>query len=152
MVTLLGASGYLLFSRTLGRKDPGELGFFYDLSARRIFTDRRDAPPPIRGVDGPEEDGYRAVVVSRTGKPADRKSWEVAYLEKFSPELKQRMEAAQKTQGTLEMGRVESQAHRFVRRLDDPEWHALSTPTGENILGAWAVPGPDGTMPALCTP
>ena len=152
VAALVLGSGYLLFSRTLGRKDPGELGFFYDVSAKRIFTAPRDTPPPVRGVDGPEEDGFRAVVISSTGRPADRKTWKVAYLEKFSPELRQRMQTAQRTQGTLEMGRLESQTHRFVRLLEGSEWHALNTPEAETILNSWAQPGPDGVTPALCSP
>lgn len=149
---LLAAAGYLLFRQTLGRTDPGELGFFYDASAARIFTGPREAPPPIRGVDGPEEDGYRAVVISAAGKPADRATWQVAYLEKFSPELQERMRAAQRAGEALSMGRMASQGHRWVRRVNDTEWHAMDSPEGEAILSAWARPGPDGRTPVLCTP
>lgn len=152
VLALLGVGIYLLYSRTFGRREPGELGFFYDLSAKRIFTARRDAPPPIRGVDGPEEDGYRAVVISTNGRPSDRRTWQVAYLEKFSPELRQRMADAQKSGGALEMGRLESQNHRFVRSLGDTNWYALTAPEAETILNSWAQPGPDGITPALCTP
>lgn len=152
VVALLGVAGYLVFRQTFGRKAAGELGFFYDASAGRIFTGPRDAPPPIRGVDGPEEDGFRAVVLSTTGKPADRKSWQVAYLEKFSPELREKTREAQRTGEALAMGRMVSQGHRFVRRVEDSAWHALDTPEGEAISTAWARPGPEGITPVLCTP
>lgn len=153
-VALLAAAGYLLYRQTLGRKDPGELGFFYDVSAGRIFTASRIAPPPIRGTDGPDEDGFRAVVISTTGKPADRASWKVAYLEKFSPELRQRTLEAQRSGESLTMGRMELQGHRFVRRVEDGDaaWHAMNTPEGEAIASAWATPGPEGITPVLCTP
>lgn len=135
-----------------GRSRAGAMGFFFDGSANRLFTAPRDAVPPIRGVDGPEEDGFRAVVVSTNGRPADRRSWKVVYLEKCSPELKARMEAAQASGEALAMGRLEVQTHRFVRRPEDAQWHAMDSPAAEPILNSWATPGPDGVMPVLCTP
>lgn len=131
---------------------PGEKGFFYDVSAGKIFVGPRTAAPPIRGVDGPDEDGYRAVVISPTGRPGDRASWTVAYLEKFSPELKAKTEAAQASGEALAMGRMEAQAHRWVRRVTDTEWFRMDSPEGEAILSGWARPGPEGVTPVLCTP
>lgn len=144
------AAGLLL--RTLRRPAPGEQAFFYDLSARRIFTAARTAVPPIRGVDGPDEDAFRATVVSTNGRPADRRGWRVAYLEKCSPELKRQMEAAQAVGEALPMGRAAAQTHRFVRRLDGPIWYALDSPEAEAILNDWARPGPNGRAPVLCSP
>ena len=131
-----------------------EKAFFYDVSARRIFLGSRTALPPIRGVDGPEEDAFRALVISTNGRPGDRRSWQVAYLEKFTPELKEKMAAAQNSGEALAMGRLEAQRHRLLRRPSDPAnaWHPMDSPEGEAILNGWARPGPDGITPIVCTP
>lgn len=152
LLLLLGVAGWFLFRQVWGRPAPGEKGFFYDVSAKKIFLANRDAVPPIRGVDGPEEDGFRAVVYSPTGHPADKRTWKVAYLERCTPELKAKMEAAQKSGEALAMGRVEAQSHRLVRRLEDSEWLPMSAPGVETILNGWATPGPDGATPTLCAP
>lgn len=151
---LLGAAmavGYVL-TTVWSRKAAGELGFFYDASAGRILTGPRDAPPPIRGVDGPDEDAFRAVVVSTTGKPSDRASWKVAYLEKFSPELREKMAVAQRSGEALAMGRMEMQTHRFVRRVQESTWHSMDSPEAETILSEWTTLGTGGATPVLCTP
>ena len=152
LVLLLGVAGFLVFRQISTRSAPGERGFFYDVSAQRIFTAARTAVPPIRGVDGPDLDGFRAVVFSATGKPQDRSSWRVAYLEKCTPELKRKMEEAQAAGTALAMGRVEAQNHRLVRRLTDTDWVPMSDPAADAILNSWATPGPDGITPVLCTP
>ena len=59
------------------------------------------------------------MVVSVTGRSEDKASRQVTYLEKFSPELKTRMEAALAGGGSPEIPRVEMQRQRFVRRLSD---------------------------------
>jgi hypothetical protein len=150
-VLLLVAAGLYVYRQVLGRLRPGT-HVFHDASAACLFHAARVAVPPIRGIDGPEEDGFRALVVSTTGRPEDRKSWQVAYLERFSPELKRATEEAQRTGTALAMGRLEAQAHRFVRRLAETEWHAMTSPEGEAIVNGWARPGPDGVTPIPCTP
>lgn len=149
---LVLAAGLYLWRQVWGAPGPGERGFFYDESARKLFYASRRAIPPIRGVDGPAEDAYRAVVYSATGDPTDQASWRVAYLEKCAPELKAAMEKSQQSGNALAMGRMEAQSQRFVRRLEETEWHPMTAPGIETILNAWAVPGPDGKTPVLCSP
>lgn len=151
-VALLAAAAGLVWRGWIGRAAPGEKAFFYDLSARKLFTAPRTAVPPIRGIDGPEEDGVRATVISPTGHPRDRATWKVVYLEKYSPELKRQMEAAQASGEALGMGRIAALEHRWVRRPEDSEWLPLSSPQAEAILNSWAAPGPDGATPVLCAP
>lgn len=149
---LVGFATFLVWRAIRGRSAPGELGFFYDESAQKIFTGPRTAPPPIRGVDGPEEDGYRALVISTRGDPSDRSSWQVAYLEKFSPELKEKVTAAQTAEEALSMGRGETQGHRFIRRVGESEWVPMNSPAAEAILSGWINQGEDGKTPVVCTP
>ncbi|MBL9139607.1 MAG: hypothetical protein JNK85_27305 [Verrucomicrobiales bacterium] len=151
-VAAIGAAVYFVAKAVVGKSPPGEKAFFYDLSAGKIFVASRTAVAPIPGLDGPEEDGYRALVISATGRPEDRSSWQVAYLEKYSPELKRAMEAAQKSGEPLAMGRLAAQAQRFVRRLTDTDWVPSNAPEADAVLSGWARPGPDGVTPVVCSP
>lgn len=126
--------------------------FFYDPSARRLFTGPRTAIPPIRGVDGAQADAVRAVVISTNGNPRDTAARTIAYLETYSPELKRQMEAAQASGAAPSMGRGLAQTHRFVRRLRDADWHPLNSPEAERIVGEWLTAGPDGGPAVICTP
>jgi hypothetical protein len=74
------AAALALLFRTWSSDTGGPRGFVYDLSAGRLFEGPIDAIPPVAGVDGPDADGYRAVIVSVSGKPEERSSWRVAYL------------------------------------------------------------------------
>jgi hypothetical protein len=151
LVLLVIATGLLW--RFKKSSDSGtDLAFFYDESAKKLFTAPRTMIPPIKGTDGPQEDAYRAVVISRTGKADDKKTWEIAYIEKYSPELKAQMKAAQAAGGSPAMNRAEAQEHRFVRLLKDPTWFPLSAPEAELIVTEWANPGPTGVIPVTCTP
>jgi len=152
VVLIVIAAGLYLWRQVWGTPAAGERGFFFDASANKLFYAARTAVPPIRGIDGPAEDGFRAVVYSATGDPKDEASWRVAYIEMCSPDLKAKMEAAQKSGEPLSMGRLESQGHRFVRRVEETEWQPMSAPDIETILNAWAVPGADGKTPILCAP
>jgi hypothetical protein len=150
VVAVLGASALLY--RSLG-SDSGRTGtYFYDPTASRLFVAPMGSIPPIRGVDGPEEDAVRAVVVSVSGNPSDRGSHRIAYLERYSPELKRQLEASRAGTGPAPMGRSEAAQQRWVRRTNDTEWFPLSSETGERIVSDWAAPGADGITPTVCVP
>jgi hypothetical protein len=149
LMALAGWLGYRAFRETSG---VSEKAYFYDLSQKKLFATGRNRVPPIRGVDGEEEDAVRAVVISTNGRPEDKRSRRIAYLEKYSPELKRQMEAAQAAGASPPMGRALAQEHRFVRRLQDPQWFPLSSAEGEKIVSEWATPGPDGVTPAVVSP
>ena len=131
----VAAAGALaLLYRTWSSDPSGPRGFFYDLSAKRLFDGPIDAIPPVAGVDGPEADGYRAVIVSLSGKPEERSSWRVAYLERYSPELQQQMEQARQGGPAPTIPRSEAQAHRWVRRTNDTEWFPIASENGLRIV------------------
>lgn len=141
-----------LLIRSVTGGSPGHDAFFYDISAGRLFTAPRSSVPPIRGVDGPEEDAFRAVVVSINGNAADKSSWRVAYLERYSPELKRQIEVSQAGGPPPAMGRGGSSTHRWVRRTNDVEWATLGSEAGERIVSEWLSAGVNGATPVLCTP
>lgn len=145
------AALFLLYRTVFAGEGKGGV-YFYDVSARRLFVAPQGSVPPIRGVDGPDEDAFRAVVVSDSGDPADKKSRRIAYLERYSPDLKKQMEAAQAGGPPPSIGRAEAQSHRWVRRTNDVDWTPLASDAGERIVADWAVPGPGGVTPAVCTP
>jgi hypothetical protein len=123
-----------------------EMAYYYDLSEQKLFTAPRHMVPPIRGLNNATEDAFRAMVFSSNGKPKDKASHRIAYLEKFSPELKQQIEALQRAEEEDpkaplppkdKADRVAARAHRFVRRLTDLEWYPLDSPQAEKILIEW---------------
>jgi len=149
---MLAVAAFLAWQFFSGEKDPWDKGFFYDESKKEIFLARRDLIPPIQGVDGPEEDAFRAVVVSTTGKPKDKSSWQVVYLERYSTELKRQMEEAQRTSSSPDMGRGQAQAHRFVKRPGEAKWHPMSSDEAAAILGELATLSSKGITPIAGMP
>lgn len=151
-LALLLAAVWMSYRSFWGRGVRKELAFFYDLSEQELFTAPRSAIPPIRGLNDDLEDGVRAVVVSTNGEPENETSWWVAYLEIYSPELKEQMEQAQTSGNSPSMGRTLAQAHRLVRRVDGGEWYPMNSAEAEAIISAWLTAGPDGGPATICTP
>ncbi len=152
VIGLLALAGY--FALQFFNQDSGvsEKAFFYDLSEQKLFVADRGMIPPIKGINDAAEDGVRAVVIAPSGDPKNKASRTIAYLEKYSPELKRDMEAARASNGSPVMGRSGAQEHRFVKRLNDKEWFSLTSEEGQQIVTEWATPGPSGVSPAVCTP
>jgi hypothetical protein len=148
---LFGGAG-LMFARFLRQNDGvTESTFFYDLSEKKLFAASREALPPIRGLNGAVEDAVRAVVIATNGNPNDKASRRIAYLEKYAPEFKQQLEKVRTGQADP-LPRNARNGFRFVKRVDDTEWYAVSSPEGEKILTEWSVAGPDGKYPIVCVP
>jgi hypothetical protein len=148
---LLTGAGFM--SARFFRQDNGvvEKTFFYDLSEKKLFAASREALPPIRGLNGKEEDAVRAVVVSRSEDPKDKASRKIAYLEKYAPELKERLEKVRAGKAEA-LPRGARDSYRFVKRENDAEWYSVASHEGEKILAEWNVPGPDGKYPTVCVP
>ncbi|MBM3833817.1 MAG: hypothetical protein FJ403_11215 [Verrucomicrobia bacterium] len=150
-LAMLGVAGFFFF-RFLREGAQSEKAFFFDLSAQKLFTAPRTAVPPIKGTDDAQEDAVRAVVISASGDARDKSSWKVAYLEKYSAELKKQMEAAQVSGSSPQMGRALAQGHRFVKRLSDAQWFSMNTAEGERIVTEWTQSAQNGVTPVVCTP
>jgi hypothetical protein len=127
-------------------------GFFYDLAEQRLFVASRTLIPPIAGLKSRELTGVRAVVISTNANPKDKASRKIAYLEKYSPELKMVLEAVRAGKTSAVPSHQERQALIFVRRVNEAEWYTVKSPEGEKILTEWNVPGPDGKLPVVCSP
>ena len=150
-LVLLGGATYMAVGFFRQGDGVSEKTFFYDLSEKKLFAASREALPPIRGLNDAEEDAVRAVVIAPSGNPKDKAGLKIAYLEKYAPEFKQRLEQ-------VRLGKAEPfprgtrDAFRFVKRPEGAEWFAVSSPEGGRILTEWNVAGPDGKYPAVCVP
>jgi len=154
-VIAIAVAGFFLVRFFLSQRQPDEKAYFYDVSEAKLFVASRQAVPPIRGIDNAEEDGFRAVVISTNGNPADKRSLKIAYLEKYSPELKRQIEAMQGTNAPpldQRIDRVEAQSFTFVRRLNEMQWHPVNSPEAEKIMGEWLVADTIGQTPVVCVP
>lgn len=126
--------------------------FFYDLNEQKLFAAPSSSIPPIAGLKTKELVAVRAMVISTNGNAQDLSSRRIAYLEKYGPELKKQLEAAQATGAEATPSREERRGQMFVRRLNEAEWHAYNTPEAEAIMTDWQTEGADGRTPVVCTP
>jgi hypothetical protein len=150
---LLGMAGFFMYAHFQREKSAGV--YFYDLSEGRLFVAPPSSVPPIEGLNKGQHDAVRAVVIATNGDCADKKARGIAFLEKYSPQLKQQIEAVQKAGPAagslkLEIGRGEAGDHIFVRRLSEDKWYTRASPEGQKIMIEWQGEGPK--MPALCIP
>ncbi|MBL9173670.1 MAG: hypothetical protein JNL10_09065 [Verrucomicrobiales bacterium] len=151
-VALLVVAGILVWKFVHENHGISEQAFFYDLSEKKLFVAERGLVPPIRGINDPAEDGVRAVVVSPAGKPEDKSTWTIAYLETCTPELKQQLNAARASGTAPEIGRTAAQSLRLVRRVGETNWFSLASPEGERIVSEWTALGANGSIPVVCSP
>ncbi len=152
VAAMLAAAGFFFYQFAKQNGGPSEKAFFYDLSEKKLFAADRNAVPPTRGINDAEEDAVRAVVIATNGNPDDKTAQKIAYLEKYAPALKEKILKARQGATTLEMSRNEALNYRLVKRVTDAEWHPMNTPAGEKIVSEWAVPGPSGVTPVVCSP
>jgi hypothetical protein len=154
---LLAAAGALYLKLQPARQNENGDAYFYDEREQKLFTAPRGSIPPIAGIKGAPGAGVRAIVISPTGDPADKKHLTIAYLEKYSPEIKALFEEVRQARaaGRSEEGRIDRKAvaaDTLVRRLSDTNWQSLTSEEGRTIANEWNTPGPDGRTPVVCSP
>ena len=149
---LFGVAGVLIWRFVHASDGISERAFFYDLSERKLFVAERGLVPPIRGINDATEDGVRAVVISPSGRPEDKSTWTIAYLETSTPELKQQLDAARASGSAPQISRTAAQSLRLVRREKDADWVSLASPEGEQIVTEWTATGTGDIPPAVCSP
>lgn len=149
---MLILAGYFGWSWWNDNRDQTPQTYFYDLSEKKLFIASLDAVPPILGTDQKVEDGMRAVVYSPSGDC--EKDQQIAYLEKYSPELKRQFEASKANPNAdiQRMPRSMTQSHTFVRRVHEEAWHAMDSEEGGKIVGEWQANAAPGTIPTICVP
>ena len=156
-IGLLSASVVFFIKFSPARENQHGNAYFYDLEEKQLFIAPSGSIPPIDGIKGAAMAGVRAIVIATNGDCTDRKHLEIAYLEKYSPEIKQLFEEVRqaRAQGRSEEGRIDRKqvhANTFVRRVQDTEWQSLESAEGKQIASEWNTPGPDGRTPVVCSP
>jgi hypothetical protein len=157
-VAALGLAGVGFFRFYKSSNPPEGRAYFYDQSAKKLFVAPHSSVPPIKGIEGQEEDAVRAVVISTSGNCLDESSRKIAYLETYTPELKRQVESRQNNgpnaadTPAVTIRRGEAHALILVRRPAEMDWHPMTSPEAQEILRTISTPGPDGKMPVVCIP
>jgi hypothetical protein len=156
-IVLLAASVVFFIKLSPAREGGNDGAYFYDLQEQKLFVAPRGSIPPIDGIKGAPSAGVRAIVISPTGDPSDKKHLQIAYLQEYSPEIKALFEEVHQARmaGRSEEGRIDRRevaANTLVRRLQDQEWRPINSPEGTKIASEWNTPGPDGRTPVVCSP
>jgi hypothetical protein len=105
----------------------------------------------MRGLNDATEDAVRAVVICVSGNPDDPANRKIAYLEKYTPELKQNIEDAREGKAEAVSTKIRN-TQRLVARAGEDQWHPASSEQGQKIMTAWHVAGSDGKFPVVCVP
>ncbi|MBO61529.1 MAG: hypothetical protein CMO63_06125 [Verrucomicrobiales bacterium] len=147
----------ILFFILLGPSDREALQYFYDESEQKLFTAPADSIPPIKGINDDQFDGVRAIVIAPKGQCGDKSARRIAYLEKWSPQFKQHLEAAARAKANGQavpniVDRSQRKFHRFVRLEDSPQWYSLNTDQAAKIIAALRTKDAQGKFPEPCTP
>jgi hypothetical protein len=156
-LVLLAAAVLLFLKLSPARENQNGDAYFYDLEEQKLFVAPSGSIPPINGIKGAAQAGVRAIVIAPEGDPADKKHLQIAYLEKYTPEIKALFEEVHQArkEGRSEQGRIDRKEvapNTLVRRLHDTEWQPITSAEGKKIASEWNTSGPDGRMPVVCSP
>jgi hypothetical protein len=101
------------------------------------------------------------IVVAFPGEEDDPSRRRIAYLEKYSPDLKLLLERVKAAHAARRPTRERipppdsrfCQDNTLVRRLDETDWHEASSPEGRKTMSEWrSRTGPRGQRPIVCVP
>ncbi len=154
-LALFFAAGKIRHFRSDG--EAGAQVWFYDQNARRLYPAPRTLIPP----DGNDDRRVRAVVIGFQGMRNDVGQLQIAYLEKYSPELKALLERAQAAHAArLLFGEkipppnsAYFQDNTLVKRPGEPSWHTIGSDEARQITTAWREwSGPAGQRPIISVP
>jgi hypothetical protein len=156
-LVLLSAAVVFFIKLSPARNPENGGAYFYDLQEQKLFAAPSGSVPPIDGIKGAPMAGVRAIVICPNGDPSDKKHRQIAYLQKYSPEIKALFEEVHQArmQGRSEGERIDRKkvvANTLVRRLQDTNWESLNSEAGKKIANEWNAPGPDGRTPVVCSP
>ena len=147
----------ILFFVLLGPSNREALQYFYDESEQKLFTTSTGSILPIKGINDNQFDGVRAIVIAPKGRCGDESVRRIAYLEKWSPQLKQQMEAAERAKAAGHavpnlVGRSQRKFHQFVRRTESTQWYHMNTDEAAKIMATLRTKDAEGKIPEVCTP
>ncbi len=160
--SVIGIGCWLVVSNSRngwGKSDKGGRVWFYDESEKKLYLTPDTIIPPDKGIGGPAGDGEKAVVVTFGKNWHDRSKWRIAYLQKYTPDLKKTLEKVMIARAARRVfeGTIPSplgayfQTNTLVKRVDDPDWYPANSDEGRKILTEWrSWLGTDGSSPVVC--
>jgi hypothetical protein len=140
-----------------GDGEAGARVWFYDQSANRLYPAPRDLIPP----DGDNDTRVRAMVIGFQGLGNNVSQLKIAYLEKYSPDLKALLERsvaahAAKQPFTEKIPSRDSdyfQNNFLVKRPGEASWHTTDTEEARRLMADWREwHGPAGERPIISVP
>jgi hypothetical protein len=140
-----------------GDGETGARVWFYDQSAQRLYPAPRDLIPP----DGKDDTRVRAMVIGFQGLGNSVSQLKIAYLEKYSPDLKALLERAVAAHAARQpfreqipaRGSAYFQDNSMVKRPGEPSWHTLGTEEARLMMSDWRQwRGPAGQAPIISVP
>ena len=147
----------ILFFVLFSSPEPEALEYFYDESEQKLFTAPAGSIPPIKGINDDQLDGVRAIVIAPKGQCGDESVRRIAYLEKWTPILKQQIEAAERAKAAglpppKLLNRYQKKSNQLVRREDSPQWYKMNTDESGKIMAVVRTKDAKGNIPVICTP
>jgi hypothetical protein len=147
-------------AKVLHFRGGGEAGarvWYYDQSAQRLYAAPRDLIPP----DGNGDARVRAMVIGFQGLGNNVSQLKIAYLEKYSPDLKALLERGQAAHAAKQLfqEKIPSrdspyfQDNTMVKRPGEAFWHTLGSDEARQIMAEWRDwRGPAGQTPIISVP
>jgi hypothetical protein len=163
-VVLATLAVWFVFNRGNALRKVGEEGprvWFYDQSEKRLYAVPAGTIPPHKGTGGKSGDGVRAVVVTFPGRRGPAAERRVAYLESYSPQLKDLLEriCAARAAGERYQGSIPSrdsdyfQTNSLVKRVGNAAWYPTGSAEAQRIVSEWrSWRRPEGLAPVVCIP
>lgn len=139
--------GVTRFKSAFATGEESVRAYFYDQSEKRLYAAPRDTLPPDAGIGGESGDGVRAVVVAPAGATADKAQQRIAYLETYTPALREKLAAVQAAKKAGQGAGVKGPSgddpfvlkNTLVRREGEAAWHDMTTPEARAIIREWTT-------------
>ncbi len=131
--------------------------WFYDQDTKRLYAAPQDRISP----DGNDDVRVRAVVIGFQGMANQVSQLKIAYLEKYSPELKSLLERADaahaaKLPFTEKIPSQSSDYYRnntYAKRVGEDTWYTIGTDEARQLMAEWREwRGPAGQPPIISAP
>lgn len=152
-VCLLGAAGFLLIQGGVNGAGAEKQAYFYDVSAEQLFAAPVKSIEPIEGVDGPERDGVRAVVIADESAPDGKR---IAYLQKYTDDARKIREKIVEAEASGGKPPVYNKqfisANTLIRSIDSEKWHAMNSKEAAAIITKFRQAGSDGRAGEVLEP
>ena len=160
VVALTALAIVFAVAKVMHFRSDGEAGarvWFYDQGAQRLYAAPRDLLPP----DGNGDARVRAMVIGFHGLGNNVSQLTIAYLEKYSSDLKALLERAQVAHAAKQpfkeqipsRGSAYFQDNTMVKRPGEAFWHTLGSDEARQIMAEWRDwRGPTGQTPIISVP